>query len=157
VIAHPAASALGAFLMTLHQAFPIRAAVVQVLEPASERGRAGVQELHQQTMQLLSFQKLPEQVFGAQLCFNVLARLGEGAPVKLEVIEQRLEHHLASLLAGQVPFPSLRLLQAPVMHGSIFGGRTWRLRIRWGWRGRPALAWGGSRRTGITAPVCGSG
>ena len=52
----------------------------------------------------------------------MLARYGEEAVEPLESIEQRVERHLASLLAGwpSVPMPSLRLIQAPVFHGHSF-------------------------------------
>jgi aspartate-semialdehyde dehydrogenase len=61
-------------------------------------------------------------VFDAQLAFNMLPRYGEEAEEPLEFIEQRLERHLASLLAAYpaIPMPSLRLIQAPVFHGLSF-------------------------------------
>jgi len=119
VIPHPAATVLAVFLRRLHRRFPIQRSVILVLEPASERGKRGIDELQQQTINLLSFKSLPEKVFDAQLTFNVLARYGQAAPEKLEDIEARLERHLASLLslAPGVPMPSLRLVQAPVFHG----------------------------------------
>src|ERR1019366_9828505 len=70
----------------------------------------------------LSFQKLKNEVFDAQLAFNLLARYGEEALEPLELVEQRLERHLASLLSAYpaIPMPSLRLIQAPVFHGHSF-------------------------------------
>ena len=47
-----------------------------LLLPASEFGRAGMDELHQQTVSLLSFQPVPQETFEAQLAFNVLAAFG---------------------------------------------------------------------------------
>jgi aspartate-semialdehyde dehydrogenase len=119
VIAHPAAILVATLLRRLHQVKPIQRAVVTVFEPASERGLAGVDELHRQTVNLLSFQGLPKKVFDEQLAFNLLARYGEEAPVALEIIEQRIEKHVATLIAldPPAPMPSLRVLQAPVMHG----------------------------------------
>ncbi len=122
VIAHPAAIALALFLRRVHRNDPIRRAVVQIFAPASERGAPGLEELQQQTIALLSFKGLPQKVFDTQLSFNLLARYGAEAPVPLEESEQRIERHLATLLAldgdGEgVPMPSLRLIQAPVFHG----------------------------------------
>jgi aspartate-semialdehyde dehydrogenase len=70
----------------------------------------------------LSFHKLKMDVFDAQLSFNMLARYGEEAMEPLEGVEQRIERHLASLLAAYpaIPMPSLRLIQAPVFHGHSF-------------------------------------
>jgi aspartate-semialdehyde dehydrogenase len=92
---------------------------VHIFEPASERGQRGLDELRQQTVGVLSFQKLKTDVFDTQLAFNMLARYGEEALEPLEGIEQRVEKHLASLLTGWpgVPMPSLRVIQAPVFHG----------------------------------------
>ena len=93
--------------------------MVHVFEPASERGKKGLEELQQQVVGVLSFKKLKTEVFDTQLAFNMLARYGDEAIEPLEGIEQRLERHLATLLTGWpgVPMPSLRLIQAPVFHG----------------------------------------
>jgi aspartate-semialdehyde dehydrogenase len=122
VIAHPAAIALAALLSRIAQEFPIRRTVAHVFEPASELGQRGLDELQQQTVAVLSFQKLKTDVFDTQLAFNLLAQYGEEAMEPLELIEQRLERHLASLLAAfpTIPMPSLRVLQAPVFHGHSF-------------------------------------
>jgi aspartate-semialdehyde dehydrogenase len=122
VIAHPAATVLAKFLTTISRLSAIRTSLAHIFEPASERGKAGIEELQQQTTALLRFQKLPTEVFDAQLAFNVLARYGEEAAEPLEGVEQRAERHLASLLAGWpgVPMPSLRMIQVPVFHGHSF-------------------------------------
>lgn len=122
IIAHPAAIALALFFTQLGRTCRISRAVVHVFEPASERGREGVEELQQQTVSLLTFKGLPKGVFAEQLGFNILVRYGSDAPQALEQFEQRIERHLASLLAAQgaLPMPSLRLIQAPVFHGHSF-------------------------------------
>ena len=122
VVAHPAAIVLAAFFRQLAARHPVHRWLVHVFEPASERGKVGVEELQQQTVQLLSFRSLPKQVFAEQLSFNLLARYGSEAPRSLQSIEARLERHLATLLAraNLMPMPSLRLIQAPVFHGHSF-------------------------------------
>ena len=120
VVAHPASIALALILSRLHMVFPVRRAVVQIFEPASERGSAGIDELQKQTVSLLSFQQIPKDVFAAQLGFNMLAKLGEEAKVQLHDVEDRIDRHLATLLERAdtgVPMPSIRLTQAPVFHG----------------------------------------
>jgi aspartate-semialdehyde dehydrogenase len=118
VIAHPAAIALSLVLGRIHANAPIRRSVAHVFEPASERGKKGIEELQQQTVNLLSFKGLPKKIYDAQLAFNLLTRFGDEAPEALETWELRIERHLASLLAEtSTPPPSLRLIQAPVFHG----------------------------------------
>ena len=122
IIAHPAAIALALLLSRIHAVFPIARSVAHVFEPASERGMPGIEEMQQQSVNLLTFKPLPKQVFDAQVSYNMLARFGEEAPVALEDVEARIERHLASLLgnSGGAPVPSLRLIQAPVFHGYSF-------------------------------------
>jgi aspartate-semialdehyde dehydrogenase len=121
VVAHPAASALALVLTRLAGHKQIRRAITHIFEPASERGKRGVSELHQQTNNLLGFKGLDKDVFDAQLSFNLLSQYGEEAPAKLAGVEQRIETHLATLLGANskvsVPMSSLRLIQAPVFHG----------------------------------------
>jgi aspartate-semialdehyde dehydrogenase len=120
VIAHPAAIVMALFLKRVHAVQPIRRSVIQVFEPASERGQPGLDELQQQTVGLLSFQELKQEVYDAQVSFNILAQLGSEAPKSLADIELKIERHLASLLSfdsNSPPMPSLRLIQAPVFHG----------------------------------------
>lgn len=112
VVAHPAAILTAAVLRALESVSPVARAVVQLLAPASEFGRPGVDELQRQTIQLLSFQPLPKTIFGTQLSFNLLA----GA---LHESEQRVERHVATLLSAGSPvvLPSIRMTLAGVMHG----------------------------------------
>ncbi len=122
VIAHPAAIALATLLAKISGVAPIKRSIVHVFEPASERGQRGLDELQQQTVAVLAFQKLKTDVFDTQLAFNMLARYGEEALEPLDSIEQRFERHLASLLAilPSIPMPSVRMLQSPVFHGHSF-------------------------------------
>ena len=119
-VPHPAAIALDMVLRRLRLAGEIKQAIANIFEPASERGKGGVSELHQQTTSLLSFKPLEKKVFDAQLTFNLLARYGEEAPTVLDAVETRIERDLATQLSrepGSIPMPSIRLLQAPVFHG----------------------------------------
>jgi aspartate-semialdehyde dehydrogenase len=122
VIAHPAAMALALILTRLTRYRAMHRVIAHVFEPASERGKRGISELHQQTTGLLSFKSLDKDVFDAQLSFNLLSQYGEEAPGKLSDVELRIERNLAGLLSRrsgqeQLPMPSLRVIQAPVFHG----------------------------------------
>jgi aspartate-semialdehyde dehydrogenase len=119
VIAHPAAVCLALFFSRVGNRFPIARSVVDVFEPASERGSRGLHELQAQTVNLLSFKALPKDVFDAQLGFNMLVEYGADAPDSLLDAEARIDRHLATLLliSTRMPMPSLRLIQSPVFHG----------------------------------------
>ena len=120
VIAHPAAVVLGLLLVRAKKAGAIRSAVATVLEPASEQGKRGMDELHEQTVNLLSFQQLPMTIFGTQVAFNMVDRYGEGSVHSLAGVEQRILRHYKKVVGNAAPVPSLMLLQAPTFHGHGF-------------------------------------
>ncbi len=103
VPAHPAALALALVLERLQQAAPVRFAAATLLQPASEFGRAAMDELHQQTVSLLSFQGMPRAIYDAQAAYNLLAGLGEGANVSLGAVEARIRRHYDALSQGAGP------------------------------------------------------
>jgi aspartate-semialdehyde dehydrogenase len=120
VPAHPAALALALLLERLQQAAPVRTAFATLLQPASEFGRAALDELHQQTVSLLSFQGLPRDLYDAQAAYNLLSGLGEAAKVNLREAEARIRRHYAALSAGRWPALALHVIHAPVFHGHTF-------------------------------------
>jgi len=119
VAAHPAALMLVSIANRLHAKFPVRAMSATLFEPASQHGRAAMDELHQQTVSLLSFQSLPREQYDAQVAFNVLPSLGDAAKVKLGETRERVLDHYAALSAGVAPELALQLVQAPVFHGYV--------------------------------------
>jgi aspartate-semialdehyde dehydrogenase len=120
VPAHPAALALALLLDRLQLAAPVRFAAATVLEPASEFGRAAMDELHQQTVTLLSFQGLPRAIYDAQVAYNLLSGLGENATVNLSAVEARIRRHYDALAGGRWPALALQVIHAPVFHGHTF-------------------------------------
>ena len=120
VPAHPAALALALVLERLQQAAPVRIAFATLLQPASEFGRAALDELHQQTMSLLSFQGMPRNLYDAQAAYNLLAGLGESAKASLGAVDARVRRHYAALSAGRWPVLALQVVHAPVFHGHAF-------------------------------------
>jgi aspartate-semialdehyde dehydrogenase len=120
VPAHPAALAVALMLERLQLAAPVRFAAVTVLEPASEFGRAAMDELHQQTVSLLSFQGMPRAIYDAQVAYNLLSGLGESATVSLNAAAARIRRHYDALSAGRWPALALQVIHAPVFHGHAF-------------------------------------
>ena len=117
ITAHPAAVTLALLLLRAKKAGVIRRAVATIFEPASEHGQRGMDELHQQTVNLLSFQPLPKDVFDAQVAFNLLPRYGPKSQPSLDSVETRLLRHYKKIAGADALEPSLMLLQAPIFHG----------------------------------------
>jgi len=120
VIAHPAAVVVALLLLRAQKAGTVKRAVVNVFQPASEHGQKGMDELHQQTVNLLSFQQLPKNVFGTQVAFNLVTRYGEGSSPELATVEQRIVKHYQRIAGAPAPSPALLLVQAPIFHGHAF-------------------------------------
>jgi len=120
VSAHPAALVLALVVERLQRAGAIRQISATVLEPASEYGRAALDELHQQTVSLLSFQSIPLEVYDVQVAFNTVAAFGESAKVSLAASEALIRRHYALLSGGRLPQLSLQLIHVPVFHGHTF-------------------------------------
>jgi aspartate-semialdehyde dehydrogenase len=117
VPAHTVAVALTLLLERAAELSGIRSASATVLEPASEYGRAAMDELHQQTVKLLSFTDLPKLVYDTQVAFNVTPLFGEEARISLATSESRMRRHCALLSRGRLPEVGIQLLHAPVFHG----------------------------------------
>ncbi|HEX5285249.1 MAG TPA: Asd/ArgC dimerization domain-containing protein [Bryocella sp.] len=115
--AHPAAVMLGMVASRLSAAFNDVHLAATVLEPASQQGSRGLDEMHQQTVGLLGFHSLPQEVYDAQVAFNLRISVGESAKLDMTQISSTIRRHLSAIagnaLASSVSF---QLVQAPVFH-----------------------------------------
>jgi aspartate-semialdehyde dehydrogenase len=118
--AHPVSMAIAAILRSLRPLAPVERTVVTVFEPVSEHGKAGVDELHQQTVNLFAFQKLPRTVFDSQVTFNLLTSYGPETRPTLQETARRISAHTVWILDGSTPPTSLRVLHAPIFFGYAF-------------------------------------
>jgi aspartate-semialdehyde dehydrogenase len=119
VVAHPAATVLAMLALRSAKAGKVERMIATVYEPASENGQKGMDELHEQTVNLLSFQELPKNVFDIQVAFNMVARYGQKSHLALEAVSQRIRKHYQQIAHDAVE-PSFQILQAPVFHGHGF-------------------------------------
>lgn len=120
VPANSAALAMALILDRLQEVAEVKFAAATVLQPASEYGKDGLDELHQQTVSLLSFQNMPLAIFDTQVAYNSLASFGESATANLAGAEARIRRHYAVLAADRLPELRLQLIHAPVFHGHTF-------------------------------------
>jgi aspartate-semialdehyde dehydrogenase len=120
VTPHPAAIVLLAVWARLTAAFPVRQVVANVFEPVSERGAAGLEELQEQTVCLLSFQGFPRTVFDAQVAFNLLVRYGAASRARLEESEDIIRRGVERCAPALADRLALRVIQVPVFHAHSF-------------------------------------
>jgi aspartate-semialdehyde dehydrogenase len=103
---HPGVVLLAHLLHPLRQLALVES-IATLIQPASMRENAGLEELFEQTRQIVAMTRRgPSPVFGAQLAFNVLP-----APLPADPIAAQLR----SVLAGAPP-PALQILQGAVFH-----------------------------------------
>lgn len=119
VPAHPVAVMLALVATRIHKKFSVTTLAVTVMEPASEHGRDAMDEMHQQTVSLLSFQTLPREQYDAQVSFNLLPSLGSRAKVQLDAIDKKIRRQYELLSQGTLPSLSMQVVQAPVFHGYV--------------------------------------
>jgi aspartate-semialdehyde dehydrogenase len=119
VTAHPVAVALALLLLRARKVATLGRVVATVFEPASEHGQRGMDELHQQTVNLLSFQPLPREVFDAQVAFNMISRYGQKSQPSLDSVESRILRHYATIAGSDALQPAMMLVQAPIFHGHV--------------------------------------
>ncbi len=128
---HPMAHPLSTILHRLGQAFTLVDVCATVLRPVSDGGRRAVEELHQQTIGVLSFTPLPTEVFGRQMAFNLLPVRFQGEEGRL--LEETVRRDVDRVLGKSSPPLSLRIIQAPTFYGHCY-----LLRVRTGERPSPA-------------------
>jgi aspartate-semialdehyde dehydrogenase len=111
---HPAVIVLARVLSALHTTFGVISAEVTVIEPASERGNSGVDELQEQTVNLLNFQHVESKAFSGQIAFNVLQEQQASGRTEERILKQLSE------IGAAFPMPVIAALQAPVFHSHGF-------------------------------------
>lgn len=120
VPAHPAALVLALLMERVRTAVQVRSAAATLLAPASEFGKGAMDELHQQTVNLLSFQSLPRAEYDAQAAYNMLCGMGESAKVDLNMVAARVRRHYEALTGRRGPVLALQVIHTPVFHGHTF-------------------------------------
>lgn len=120
VIAHPASVVLALLLLRVQKVGNVIGASATVFEPASEHGQKGMDELHEQTVNLLSFQQLPKNIFDTQIAFNMVSRYGEQSLPPLATVQDRIMKHYRRIAGQDAPTFSLLVVQAPIFHGHAF-------------------------------------
>jgi aspartate-semialdehyde dehydrogenase len=88
--------------------------------PASEREQAGVDELEKQTADLLLLRPIAQEVFDAQIAFNLLASYGVASRPGLGEMRGQVRKSVAAYLNGRLPMPAIQMIQAPVFYGYAF-------------------------------------
>jgi aspartate-semialdehyde dehydrogenase len=113
------AIALAVVLNPLNAAAAIDRLVVSTCEPVSGCGRAGIEELQRQTLELMNGRSLEPQLFPYRIAFNILPQVGDF----LAGGGSRDEHQTVSAVRRLLHAPDLRAsvtrMRVPVFYGTV--------------------------------------
>lgn len=113
---HPVAHALSSLLAPILRGPGLQEVAAVVLQPASDAGDAGIEELYQQTASLMNFSDLPTAVFGRQLAFNLLpASLYEAGAAPGGARPGAIQMEVRKVTGGHYSL-SIEIVLAPVFH-----------------------------------------
>ena len=132
VVAHPAATVLALLALRSEKVGKIQRMIATVFEPASENGQKGMDELHEQTVNLLSFQELPKNVFDIQVAFNMVPRYGQRSELSLEAVSQTNPEALWADCPAARPSLRCRCCRRQSSMGMAF-------RFTWRWKSQSQL------------------
>jgi aspartate-semialdehyde dehydrogenase len=119
-LAPSTAAIIACSLSAALQSLSLTRLAIVFLQPASVRDRAGVEELEEQTVKLLSLQPIPQAVFDTQVAFNLMDRWGASSAERLSAARAALDKEIRGCLGGRAPVPAVKLVQAPVFFGETF-------------------------------------
>jgi aspartate-semialdehyde dehydrogenase len=108
-----------AFALALNAMSPESISIV-FMQPASERGQQGIEELEHQTTKLLTFQPFGQNIFGLQAAFNLSDRFGDASKISLKDVRSAIARDVANYLSGWAGAPAVELLMAPTFHSHGF-------------------------------------
>ncbi len=118
LLRNPAAVVLSEAVAAVDAVAPVTGVTVAVDRPASELGKAGVDELFEQAVALASFRSLPKDVHGAQAAFSLFS------PADAAEYEAALAGDFEALTSGRFPLGVLSL------RAGVFHGTTLRVELR---------------------------
>ncbi len=100
-------------LQSIHQSNPVISAQVTVLQPACSLGKAGVDELASQTIELLNARPVEPRIFPVQQAFNLFAE--NASKDALNWVQQ-----VQSCLGEETESVQIQVMQVPVFYGMTF-------------------------------------
>jgi len=119
-ISPSAAGIVGCILAAALAPLSVRRLATVFFQPVSECGDKGIDELESQTVKLLSFQPIAQEVFDTQVAFNMLSRYGDSSHERLSDSRAAIAACLRIYLDGRVPMPAVQLVHAPVFYAAAF-------------------------------------
>lgn len=113
---HPIAMMLSNLLFPLDRAFGIHFATVNVFSPVSAFGEKAIEELYQQTVNLLNFKEIPKEIFKEQLAFNIIPDFTEEQMSKKNSLTAKISEEIFAILGWKSRKLAIKIIVVPVFH-----------------------------------------
>lgn len=114
-VPHSLSLVLAEILAPIHDGPGVREVSAVILRPAADFGAGAVDELRQQTVQLLNFESPPVECIGRQLAFNIIP--GSYLSAGDSTAQDRIEPELARLLGLRPSVMSVDMVAVPMFYG----------------------------------------
>jgi aspartate-semialdehyde dehydrogenase len=112
------AIALAVALKPLQEAAGVTRVVCSTFEPVTHAGRAGVEELQRQTVELMNGRSVENELFAHRIAFNVLPQVGELLAGGASLGERQVAAALRRLLADSSLPVNITRSYVPVFYGA---------------------------------------
>lgn len=113
------AIALGVVLSPLQAAAAIERLVVSTCEPVSGHGRAGIEELQHQTLELMNGRSVEPELFPYRIAFNVLPQVGDFLSGGASRDERQTVNAVRRLLHAPDLTASVTRVRVPIFYGTV--------------------------------------
>ena len=113
-VPHPLATLASTLLCVLKHSVQVKHVLTVGFQSVSQYGKPGIDELHDQTTNLMNFQKVPCEVFESQLAFNIHSSLSHPS---LRKREELIRDQILELTQLKPSWLSFALVQTPIFFG----------------------------------------
>ncbi len=117
---HPITMTLTNLLYPLDQAFGIKCATANVFNPVSALGEKAIEELYQQTVNILNFKEIPKDVFRNQLAFNLIPDFPLDPESEEWSLDAKISEEIPAILGWEENRVTIRIILVPVFHCHSF-------------------------------------
>ncbi len=117
---HPITMMLSNLLFPLDQTFGIQSASVNVFSPVSVFGEQAIEELYQQTVNILNFKEIPKEFFKNQLVFNIIPGFTEEQSSNYVSLDSKISEEILAILGWRNKKLAIRIILVPVFHCHSF-------------------------------------
>lgn len=113
---HPVSIILSHLIQVIQTEFGVKKTLSCVLQPASAFEESGMEELANQSLDIMNGASVTKKVFKTQAAFNLLSQIDKTDDCGFSSKERQISREIQRILEIEELFLSLSMVQAPVFH-----------------------------------------